>query len=143
MKIIIGASKAAEDFIKNREKQSMIVCYDNDRRKWGKKFADEYTIINFETLEKIIKKEKNDVIIASKNRTALYFARDLCKNTENDLFILDKGETIPINIEQIQEYTVDLKKLKKERWKDILNSEIIIKTTETERHMNMRAIILK
>lgn len=142
MKIIIGASKAAEDFIKNREKQSMIVCYDNDRRKWGKKFADEYTIINFETLEKIIKKEKNDVIIASKNRTALYFARDLCKNTENDLFILDKGETIPINIEQIQEYTVDLKKIE-ERWKDILNSEIIIKTTETERHMNMRAIILK
>lgn len=38
MKIIIGASKAAEDFIKNREKQSMIVCYDNDRRKWGKIF---------------------------------------------------------------------------------------------------------
>lgn len=117
MKIIIGASKAAEDFIKNREKQSMIVCYDNDRRKWGKKFADEYTIINFKTLEKIIKKEKNDVIIASENRTALYFARDLCKNTENDLLILDKGETIPINIEQIQEYTVDLKKIE-ERKKD-------------------------
>lgn len=115
MKIIIGASKAAEDFIKNREKQSMIVCYDNDRRKWGKKFADEYTIINFKTLEKIIKKEKNDVIIASENRTALYFARDLCKNTENDLLILDKGETIPINIEQIQEYTVDLKKIEERK----------------------------
>lgn len=115
MKVIIGASKMAEEFV--RSSNDAFVCYDNDRRKWGQKFAGKYSIINFEVLEQIINAGKSDVIVATKNKTALYFVRDICKNKECRTFMLDNGKLNPINIEDLSPYTVDIEKIEDEKMK--------------------------
>lgn len=53
MKIIIGATNNAEEFINNNNEK--LAIYDNDRRKWGKKFAGENVILNLNELLELVK----------------------------------------------------------------------------------------
>lgn len=68
MTIVIGASKAAKEFIENYGNNDGIVCYDNDRRKWGKSFAGIQIISLNEYLE-ILKLQRCKIIVAISNKT--------------------------------------------------------------------------
>ena len=105
MKIIIGASKAASDYTLNTNEK--IICYDNDRRKWGKKIAKDNTIINIEELQYFVHNTNCDIIIATQNMSALYFVKDVCKDKIHRILKLEDGKLDEIDLSNIPMYDID------------------------------------
>ena len=105
MKILIGASKIAKEYILNSNEE--IACYDNDRRKWGKDIVDGNKIINFERLQQLIKNTNYEIIIATKCESALYFVNDICKDSQHKVSRLINGILYPLDLKKIPVYSID------------------------------------
>lgn len=112
MKIVLGAGKVAEEYIK--ECNGDVVCYDNDRRKWGKKIFNDVTVITFHELMSLVKENTCEIIVTSKNNTALYFLKDVCK--ENDsVYKYANGKLNIIFLDKLPQYSVDVENIELER----------------------------
>lgn len=123
MTIVIGASKAAKEFIENYGNNDGIVCYDNDRRKWGKSFAGIQIISLNEYLE-ILKLQRCKIIVAISNKTILYFLKDTCAD-KHDAYILKDKELVKLDFDNLIDYgkvleIAEVEKIK--RYKDIIAS---------------------
>lgn len=115
MKIVFGAGEVAKEYIKNNYSSS-IVCYDNDRRKWGKKVIDDVEIITLDELLKIIECNDCEIIVTPKSDTALYFLKDVCKN-DDKVYRYADGSLDKIELDNLPEYSVDINAIESERIK--------------------------
>ena len=115
MKIVFGAGEVAKEYIMNNYSSS-IVCYDNDRRKWGKKVIDDVEIITLDELLKIIECNDCEIIVTPKSDTALYFLKDVCKN-DDKVYRYADGSLDKIELDNLPEYSVDINAIESERIK--------------------------
>ena len=106
MKIIFGCGKNAERYIsKNRDE--LMLCYDNDRRKWGQQTLCGIKIISLDKFLNLIKSENCEIIVTPNDKTALYFIKDVC-NEQNKIYQLQDDKVVPVNLNELPEYSINM-----------------------------------
>lgn len=112
MKIIFGGGKKAEKYIEKNKDQSM-VCYDNDRRKWGRTLCG-IPMITLEFFLNLIKKENCEIIVTPRDKTALYFIKDVC-DEHNKIYILQDDKTVLANLNDLPAYSISMEEVEKNK----------------------------
>lgn len=131
MKIIIGATNNAEEFINNNNEK--LAIYDNDRRKWGKKFVGENVILNLNELLELVKNNDCEIIDATNRTSALYFIRDICKENVCRVYRVNNNIVYPVILDELPACSVDLNKLVETNIKKYMSSRDYYKEIGNEK----------
>lgn len=119
MVIVFGASKAAIKYINNHKGEDEMVCYDNDRRKWGCDIAG-IPIKSLDEYLEIVEKEKCKIIVTIRNKTALFFLKDTC-SADNEVYYYNDGNIEEINLNGIDTYERALQEIQEDKIKKYKN----------------------
>lgn len=111
MKILFGAGENAIHYIHSFGHEKL-VCYDNDRRKWGTKI-EGISIIDLNDFLKLANSD-NEIIVTTKNENAIYFLADACPLNVN-VYKYDLGELVPISLSDLGEYRVNVYDIEKRK----------------------------
>lgn len=126
MIIVFGAGKDAEEYIRKLGINEQIICYDNDRRKWGKTILG-IPIVTLEKYIDILSASNCKIINTISNRTVLYFLKDTCVD-KHAVFQLHNNRLEQLNLNSIGDYERELELVEKnkiKKYKDIIASEQI------------------
>ena len=115
MTIVFGAGKEAETYIREFSGTDEIVCYDNDRRKWGKTISG-IPIITLEKYLETLRASKCKIIDTISNKTALYFLKDTCGEM-HEVYCLHNKELKQLNLNDLRDYERELEAVESEKIK--------------------------
>ena len=115
MTIVFGAGKEAEAYIREFGGTDEIVCYDNDRRKWGKTISG-IPIITLEKYLETLRTSKCKIIDTISNKTALYFLKDTCGDM-HEVYRLHNKELEQLNLNGLRDYERELEAVESEKIK--------------------------
>ena len=115
MTIVFGAGKEAETYIREFSGTDEIVCYDNDRRKWGKTISG-IPIITLEKYLETLRASKCKIIDTISNKTALYFLKDTCGEM-HEIYCLHNKELKQLNLNDLRDYERELEAVESEKIK--------------------------
>lgn len=115
MTIVFGAGKESETYIREFSGTDEIMCYDNDRRKWGKTISG-IPIITLEKYLETLKASKCKIIDTISNKTALYFLKDTCGEM-HEVYCLHNKELKQLNLNGLRDYERELEVVESEKIK--------------------------
>lgn len=116
MIIIFGAGESGQ-YIMRRffENKDNLLFYDNDRRKWGMNIEGS-KVIDFNEFCKIIKMDDTEIVIGTKNETAIFFLKDIC-SPENKIFGFENNKLVKLDLNKTGEFKRDIVKVERKKLK--------------------------
>ena len=116
MKImVVGINEKAKEYIKKHIDED-ILCFDNDRRKWGNKVLNKFEILTLKQFLEVIKEGNCDVVVAVNNITILYFLKD-AGVSKCRLYHADSDNWELISLNNIDPYRVDVNAIESDKLK--------------------------
>ena len=116
MKImVVGINEKAKEYIKKHINED-ILCYDNDRRKWGNKVLNKFEILTLKQFLDIVKECDCDVVTAVNNITILCFLKD-AGVSKCRLYHADSENWELISLNNIEPYRVDVNAIENDKLK--------------------------